>query len=210
MCFLCIETILNPFIGAKQCGSKKVRNSFKYDAFESDESLDNPCFEFRFTQYQYSHHEARFVPIEFDYYKPYSFLIENYSKGIKEGAEYDSLVGIYGKCNIEIPDKGIFALLIGSILTPFYIFQTFSILLWMNDDYELYASLILLTSLVSITLELIDMRRNLKNLKEMVHHEMNVTVKRINSKNETVFYEIPSDDLVPGDIMIVPETMKMP
>jgi cation-transporting P-type ATPase 13A2 len=182
----------------------------KCDTFESDATSDSPCFDFRFTQYQYSHLETKFVPIEFDCYRPYSYLIENYSKGIKEGAEYERLVNIYGKCNIEIPDKGIFALLIGSILTPFYIFQTFSILLWMNDDYELYASLILLTSLVSITLELIDMRRNLKNLKEMVDYELNVTVKRINFQDETVFYNIPSNDLVPGDIMIVPESMKMP
>lgn len=172
--------------------------------------MENIMFEFRFTQYQYSHSGGRFEPIEFDIYKPYSYLIENYTKGVKEGPEYEGLRATFGTCNIEIPDKGIFVLLIGSILNPFYIFQIFSVILWYCSEYEIYASCILVTSIISITFELADMRRNFKNLREMVDYDCNIIVKRLTENNEVVYKEIHSDGLVPGDIIVVPESTKMP
>ena len=129
---------------------------------------------------------------------------------MQEGKQYQSLLNAYGKCNIVIPDKGMLTLLVEEILTPFYIFQVFSVLLWFIDHYAIYASWIFITSIVSITLELIDMRTNYQKLKKMVDYDCNITVKRIDQNNETVYWSISSNDLVPGDIIIVPESTKMP
>jgi cation-transporting P-type ATPase 13A2 len=148
--------------------------------------------------------------VEFDYYKTFSHLISTYSQGVQEGEEYCELVGKYGKCNIEIPDRGVLLLLIESILTPFYIFQIFSVILWMCTHYEVYAACIFLTSAISITVELIDIRTNLKKLKEMMHYECRILVQRLDSMNERVFRDISSCDLVPGDIIVVPEGCHMP
>jgi cation-transporting P-type ATPase 13A2 len=35
-------------------------------------------------------------------------------------------------------------------------------------------------------------------------------VKRVNKYNKIVFYDVPSNDLMPGDVIIVPESTKMP
>jgi hypothetical protein len=54
-------------------------------------------FEYRFTKYYYSNSREKFVPIEFDYYKPYSYLLSTYQDGVKEGVSYDNIVEKYGK-----------------------------------------------------------------------------------------------------------------
>lgn len=171
---------------------------------------NNVWFEFRFTKYQFSEPERKFIPVEFDYYKSFSLLISSYSQGVREGEEYFKLVGKYGKCNIEIPDKGVLLLLIESILTPFYVFQIFSVILWMTTDYEVYAACIFLTSAISITVELIDIRTNIQKLKEMMHYQCSILVQRLDSMDEKVYREISSCDLVPGDIIVVPEGFHMP
>lgn len=167
-------------------------------------------FEYRFTKYYYSETRGMFVPIEFDYYKPYSYLLSNYKNGVEEGAPYDKIVSMYGKCCISLPEKGNFRLLIENVLTPFYLFQIFSITLWYFSEYEIYASCILVTSAVGTTMEMLDIKRNLKKLKLMAYYECPITVKRMNSDGDFVYRDIGSNDLVPGDIMLVPESTKMP
>jgi cation-transporting ATPase 13A3/4/5 len=80
----------------------------------------------------------------------------------------------------------------------------------MTDEYEIYATCILITSIVSICFELYDIRKNLKNLKNMAYYECQVQVKRIDEQGNPIYRRISSNDLVPGDIMLVPENTKMP
>jgi hypothetical protein len=54
-------------------------------------------FDFRFTTYNYNQESQLFVPIEFDYYKPYTQIIETYKDGVKEGPDYEQFVEMYGK-----------------------------------------------------------------------------------------------------------------
>lgn len=128
-------------------------------------------FSFRFSKYYFDENARSFIPIEFDYYKPYQHIHDSYAKGVQEGEEHLSLVDQYGKCNIILPEKGIFKLLIEEILNPFYIFQFFSIVLWFFDSYTEYACCIIFTTLLSITTELIDIVRNLRNLRKMAYYE---------------------------------------
>lgn len=86
----------------------------------------------------------------------------------------------------------------------------FSITLWFYDQYTMYAICILLTSIISLTTQLIDVKSNLNNLKRMIDYECKMTVKRVDLEGKTVFKEISSNDLVPGDIIVVPERIKMP
>lgn len=82
--------------------------------------------------------------------------------------------------------------------------------MWYSSEYEIYATCILITSIISVTSELVDLKRNLNNLKKMVDYECPVTVKRINSDGNEYYEEVRSNELVPGDIMLVPEGLKMP
>ena len=167
-------------------------------------------FEFRFTKYNFNKQRDLFEPIEFEYYRSYSVILDTLCKGIKEGQMHEKAIEQYGVCNIELPDKGVLLLLIENVLTPFYIFQIFSCALWFYNDYQIYASCILVTSIVSITFELIELRKNMKNLMKMSHYEWDITVKRIEKSRKVEYKNTTSNELVPGDIILIPEGKKMP
>ena len=65
-------------------------------------------------------------------------------EGITE-AEAEARRMLYGANTIEVPVHSIPALLIKEILTPFYVFQVFSVCLWYADNYWLYASAIVVS-----------------------------------------------------------------
>jgi P-type E1-E2 ATPase len=72
------------------------------------------------------------------------------------------------------------------------------------------SSIIVIMTIAAISAELYDQIQNMKRLKEMAHYETEVTVRRIDSENQCLLHQINSDDLVPGDIMVVPESFIMP
>lgn len=166
-------------------------------------------FLFRFTKYSYDYEEKAFTPIQFNYYQSYSFIHETYSEGISEGEEYSQIEQLYGKWNIVLPDKGIPKLLVEEILNPFYIFQLFSITVWLVDNYIPYALCLIVMTLMSLITELVDILQNLSNLKKMAYYEWKIKVKRF-VNNKSWVKEIISNDLVPGDIIFVPENTRMP
>uniref|UniRef100_A0A0K0EYM5 Cation-transporting ATPase n=1 Tax=Strongyloides venezuelensis TaxID=75913 RepID=A0A0K0EYM5_STRVS len=107
---------------------------------------------------------------------------------------------IYGKNLIEVKLNPIPLLLIREVITPFYMFQIFSVTIWYCDNYAYYASIIIVMSMLSIISDVIQIRKQEKKLRAMVHSESYVKVLRNNGKIE----EINSIYLVPGDILLVP------
>ena len=58
--------------------------------------------------------------------------------------------------------------------------------------------------------ELVDIRENLNKLKKMAYYEWPIRVKRVNEEGETIFNDVMSGELVPGDIFVVPEKCALP
>lgn len=77
--------------------------------------------------------------------------------------------------------------------------------LWFSDGYEIYAGCILVISVLSVITALYETRTNLSNIKKMAFYTCAVNVLR---KGELV--TVNSDDLVPGDIIEIPEGVVMP
>ncbi|VDM34872.1 unnamed protein product [Hydatigera taeniaeformis] len=87
------------------------------------------------------------------------------------------------------------------ILSPFYIFQIFSVMLWMSSEYYFYASVILILSATSVILSTLSCRKNERQLRDKVKMAETVFVLRgVESKP----IEIPSVNLVPGDVVCIP------
>ena len=61
---------------------------------------------------------------------------------------------LFGENSIEIEVKSYLKLFIEEVLNPFYIFQIFSVVLWLCDDYWSYATAIFMISALSITVSL--------------------------------------------------------
>ncbi|KAK6032664.1 hypothetical protein OSTOST_01141, partial [Ostertagia ostertagi] len=73
-------------------------------------------------------------------------------KGLSEGDVCRRQV-TYGKNCIEVKLKPIIVLLFMEAISPFYIFQVFSVSIWFSDNYEYYASIIVVMSVMSIAID---------------------------------------------------------
>lgn len=126
--------------------------------------------------------------------------LQEYKKGLTD-EEIATRAFLYGKNEIVVPLDSIAVLAVKEILSPFYIFQIFSISFWYYDEYSLYATAILLTSILSVTSALYQTRKNQANLRDtIVSSEVVTRIKKDGAKEDVI-----SSDLVPGDLILVPD-----
>uniref|UniRef100_A0A8B9MQX3 ATPase cation transporting 13A2 n=1 Tax=Accipiter nisus TaxID=211598 RepID=A0A8B9MQX3_9AVES len=107
---------------------------------------------------------------------------------------------IYGPNLIKVPVKSYARLLVEEVLNPFYIFQVFSIVLWVCDAYYYYAACIFLISTISLGLSLYETRKQSATLQNMAKMSVGVRVHRPSGEEMVV----SSADLVPGDCISLP------
>lgn len=77
--------------------------------------------------------------------------------------------------------------------------------LWYWDGYRLYATCILVISVISCVTQLVETLQNLRNVRKMAHYTCSVEVLR-----ENKFQYANSNDLVPGDVIKVPDNCTIP
>ncbi|XP_077509717.1 polyamine-transporting ATPase anne boleyn isoform X2 [Amblyomma americanum] len=107
---------------------------------------------------------------------------------------------LFGDNVISVQIQSVFRILFQEVLEPFYVFQVFSMIIWFCDDYYYYASCIIIMSTLSLVTGVYQIRLSQKALSNTVHAMDVVTVKR----SKGVYENIPSEQLVPGDVIIVP------
>lgn len=160
-------------------------------------------FEYHFLPYFLN--GDKFSPLYMETAIHYKQLIDTYNTGISNLEDVADKQKMYGKCQILVPVKPIPRLLVEELLHPFFIFQLFGIVLWMQDGYQLYASAIIILTTISLTTSLIETRSNLSSIRRMAYYETDVNVIR-----EGNVQNISSVELVPGDLIEIPNNSKMP
>ncbi|KAM8862971.1 polyamine-transporting ATPase 13A2 [Spinachia spinachia] len=108
---------------------------------------------------------------------------------------------MYGPNLIDVPVKPYVQLLFEEVLNPFYVFQVFSITLWLVDHYYFYAICIFIISILSIGISLHEIRKQSITLRNMAQFVTNVTIRRNSGGEECV----SSEELVPGDCVVLPQ-----
>ncbi|XP_051805292.1 cation-transporting ATPase 13A2 isoform X2 [Acanthochromis polyacanthus] len=126
--------------------------------------------------------------------------LHGYQKGLSP-LEQSLRRSMYGDNIIDVPVKPYTKLLFEEILNPFYVFQVFSITVWMIDAYYYYALCIFIISVISIGISLYETRKQSITLHNMARLVTNVTVRRNSGEEECV----SSVNLVPGDCVIIPQ-----
>ena len=106
---------------------------------------------------------------------------------------------------IDVEVKGYLTLLFKEVLHPFFVFQILAIGLWVYEQYIYYAICIFVVSMVSIVISLVETRRNLVRLREMVlfHGCVQRLVSPLGSSIEELKM-VDCADLLPGDVFVVP------
>ncbi|KAM3872209.1 polyamine-transporting ATPase 13A2 [Diretmus argenteus] len=115
--------------------------------------------------------------------------------------EQSSRRRVFGPNIIDVPVKSYLRLLVEEVLNPFYMFQVFSITLWMVDRYYYYATCIFIISVCSISISLYEIRKQSTTLRSMAQLITNVTIRRSSGVEECV----SSVELVPGDCLVIPQ-----
>ncbi len=109
-----------------------------------------------------------------------------------------------------MPKKTVVQILMDEILDPFYIFQMFAIAIFIWEEYLAYALCILFLSILSVVQTIYETRRNNETIRGMARYICDVEVMRTHPLKGTEFVQVPSDTLVPGDIIKVPEGIVLP
>ncbi|XP_073986306.1 polyamine-transporting ATPase 13A3-like isoform X2 [Rhodnius prolixus] len=121
-----------------------------------------------------------------------------YSDGYSELQQQLKQV-VYGLNEINVPISTIPALVLLDLLTPFFVFQIYSLAVWLNENYYYYAIAIIIMTIFGTASSVIQTHQNQKRLQKTVHSAGTITVKR-NEKYE----EISTGCLVPGDVIVIP------
>lgn len=94
---------------------------------------------------------------------------------------------VYGENDINVPVQSVLTLLVMEALTPFYIFQMFSLILWLVEQYIYFSIAIIIMSIVGITTSIIQTRKVskfiitfLKNRKIVINLKLEWTMKEKN------------------------------
>lgn len=95
--------------------------------------------------------------------------------------------------------------MVQEVLNPFYIFQIFSVLLWLIDGYTIYAGCILLVSTIGVTAQMVENIFNNTKIRKMARYTC-----KIQKKSEKGLVDVDSSVLLPGDIVVVPECCSLP
>ena len=134
-------------------------------------------FQFKLFNYIYNSNQNNFNSIKFNI----KTCQENIHKIFTKGLNTDELKyqrKIFGECDLDIKIESVFALIIKEVTDPFYIFQVFSITLWMFNDYMQYAVIIIITTLISLIISIYETRVNLVNIQKMAKYSCKINVFR--------------------------------
>lgn len=122
---------------------------------------------------------------------------------------------LFGECNLNnIHIRSLKSILFEEFSNPFLLFQLFAIVFWYYNTYKLYAGLILIMILLLLCFNLTEKHLQLKHISHFIQSNYttttttttNVNVYRRNTiTNESAFTTINSVELVPGDIIEIPD-----
>jgi cation-transporting P-type ATPase 13A2 len=111
---------------------------------------------------------------------------------------------------MDIEVKPVFRILTEDVLNTFYMFQCFSLWVWFINSFWMYGGAICCMLFVSIYGELSTIYWNLHMLREMARYDWDMKVRRVNERGEQVWKEVNSREIVPGDVIMLPEGKDLP
>lgn len=162
-----------------------------------------PTFSHRFLHYFVDGNTVR--PLLFETSLSYSTFHGMMGSDQSNEAKIQLLRDTYGPCKLEIPEPNWCSLLVSEVLTPFVLFQCYSIGLWCYEGYIWYAIAIFLLTAVSVIINLIVTKRQIHRVQQLAGESYPVNVIRGGRQ-----IEINSAELVHGDIVVVTDTGKIP
>ncbi|KAJ8705269.1 hypothetical protein PYW07_011096 [Mythimna separata] len=106
------------------------------------------------------------------------------------------MLNIYGLNEINVPVQSIMTLILLEVFNPFYVFQLFTIAVWLAEPYYYYCIAVVLMSTFGVATSVIQTKKNQSNLRATV--EAHDTVELWDGRR------VDSRAVSPGDIIVLP------
>ena len=164
-------------------------------------STQTKLFEFKLHKYAYNPEIKNFISVTFKISSNanYEVISRKMIGGLsEEEINYQKLFIYKNKfINNAISFKDIIE---NELSNPFYLVQLFCIIIFFIIDYSLYSKILIFSTIVILLYTLYEIQSHIHYVNNLVSYSCEVSVKRKMSK-----INMNSDNLVPGDILILPE-----
>ena len=161
-------------------------------------------FTFKLFNYIYNPGTKTFNSVKFSIFCSKDQIFEYMSKGLnKNERDYQKL--IYGECDLNFKINSFFYQLFLTTCKFFFIFQVYSIVLWISTEYYAYSCAIAFMTIYDLLEETITTLSNLKSIRKISKYSIKVKIYQKNDSNNYEILEKDSTELVPGDIFELPE-----
>ncbi|XP_059057929.1 polyamine-transporting ATPase 13A3-like isoform X1 [Achroia grisella] len=106
------------------------------------------------------------------------------------------MLNIYGLNEIKVPVQSILTLVLLEVFNPFYVFQLFTIAVWLAEPYYYYCIAVVLMSTFGVATSVIQTKKNQESLRATV--EAHDTVQLWDGRS------VDSRAVAPGDVVVLP------
>ncbi len=165
---------------------------------------------YRHTRFLFRASSRRFVQVESDEFPAVLPLLPNAGGGGGGGgglssAEAAARLALVGRNLIDVPIPPVPILLIRECVHPFIVFQIWAVIVWLTEAYWSFSIFILVSALATAVMNLVDVRRNLTDIRRLSLFTTPVGVLRDGAPAT-----VDSSELVPGDLLLLESNMKLP
>ncbi|XP_073958763.1 polyamine-transporting ATPase 13A3-like isoform X1 [Choristoneura fumiferana] len=112
------------------------------------------------------------------------------------GEKRARMLNIYGLNEIKVPVQSVLTLVLLEVVNPFYVFQVFTIAVWLAEPYYYYCGAVVLMSTFGVATSVIQTKKNQESLRATV--EAHASVQLWDSR------EVDSRCVAPGDVITLP------
>ena len=161
-------------------------------------------FEYKSYDYIFNEKKGEFEILDYRIKNPKNKILNIFSGGLYPN-EVDFLKLIFGKCDIDMQITNFKKILLNELSDPFYLFQLYSVILWILTDYYLYSVIVIILTLASLFISIKETYSNLKKIEELSKYSCPVNIYRKDSNGNLSIQKLSSLELVPGDLFEVPD-----
>ena len=162
-------------------------------------ATETKFFEFKFYKYIYNPRTRNFISLKFNLNANYDVISRKMKCGLTEDELEYQKIFIYKDKNAQ-NIKPITDIIMTELSNPFYLVLLICIIIFILEEYSLYWKVLTFGTIIILFYTLIETQSFIYSINKLLSAKCKINVLR---KNISV--QINSDDLVPGDVLILPE-----